>query len=285
MSKSLSITVHPSSLGGDYLTVSDAMRQVLDVVEALERAEGGGDSERRIVWRLTEAHTNSPPFTVTASAFSTDPVVSVDIEATRVAALFAEGINDLLRGADPDSIDADMAAPIRRVLKRNLNGVGQTQITIEGTPTLTVVPATAQIALSALDRLSNAEREASVALRRTEYGAVEGEVIGLIRWNDKPALTLIERLSGEKVTCVLSPKLAEELGPTHKWSEAWESGRVLIAGALHYGDDGALKRVNAESLIGLPFTDIRLADLRDVDLLRGRSVGEHIKLLRGGEVG
>src|SRR5680860_220187 len=120
MSKSLSITVHPSALNGEFLTVSDAMRQVLDLVETVERIEGAADGQRQIVWRLTEAHTNSPPFTVTASAFSLDPVVSVGIEAERVTSLFAASMDSLLHGNPPDWFDADLIAPLRRVLKLSL---------------------------------------------------------------------------------------------------------------------------------------------------------------------
>ena len=285
MQKSLSITVHPSALGGEYLTVSDAMRQVLDFVEALERIEGADASSQKIIWRLTEAHTNSPPFTVTLSAFSSDPVVSVAIEAERVASLFVAGIDSLLHGTVPDWLDSDLSAPLKRAFKRNMNGVGQTEIDVDGIDALSVVPATAQAALTGLERIVSDEREAGLALRRTEHGAIEADVIGITRWNDKPALIIQERLSGDRLTCVLTDELALELGPAHRWNEAWDSGRVLISGALHYDDDGSLKRVNAERLEARPYTEVSLADLREIDLLRGRTVAEHIRRIRSGEVG
>ena len=73
MSKSISITVHPSDFSGEFLTVADALHQVLDMIGTLEGIEAGDKAERKIVWRLTEAHTNSPPFTLTAEAFPRDP--------------------------------------------------------------------------------------------------------------------------------------------------------------------------------------------------------------------
>lgn len=131
MTKSLSITVHPSVHGAEYLSVSDAMHQVLDVIEALEKAETAGGGERQIVWRLTEAHTNSPPFTVTAEAFPVDPVVSINLEASRVVSMFGSSVRGLLDGSEPVPISHEMAQPLKRALLRNLNGVGRTEIVID----------------------------------------------------------------------------------------------------------------------------------------------------------
>jgi hypothetical protein len=166
-----------------------------------------------------------------------------------------------------------------------VNGVGRTAIEVDGKDALNVIPAGAHAALSVIDEARTLERGAAIALRRTEFGAVEAEVAGLTRWNDKRALIIAERLSGNKITCVLSGELADRLGPEHRWSEAWDGGRVLITGALHYGDDGVLKRVTAESLEPRPYTDVSLASLRDIDILQGKSVAEHIRRIRGGEVG
>lgn len=283
MSKSLSITVYPSSLDGEYLTVSDAMRQVLDIVETLERIEGADAGAKRIVWRLTEAHTNSPPFTVTVAAFSSDPVISVEMEAGRVASIFSENVGELLQGDIPSGFDSDLGAPLRRAFKRNLNGVGRTDIKIDAGETLQVVPSTAQAAVAALDQIEVVEQGAAIALRRTEYGTVEAEVVGLTRWNGKPALVVQHRLSGMKVTCVLAKELAGQVGPAHRWIEAWEAGsRVLISGALHYGDDGNLRRIDAETVVSVPYTDVSLSELRGIDILEGRTVAEHLRLVRGG---
>lgn len=65
------------------------MRQVLDLIEALDRSDAQSEGSAQIVWRLTEAHTNSPPFTVTAEAFPVDPAVSVTLAAQRIV-LFLE---------------------------------------------------------------------------------------------------------------------------------------------------------------------------------------------------
>lgn len=276
MAKAVSITVYPSPVSGEYLTVSDAMRQILDLIEALERTEAVDSDARRIVWRLTDAHTNSPPFTVKAEAYSIDPTLAIGLEADRVISLYATGIDSLLNGEPPDWIDADLSAPIRRALKRNLNGVGQTKIEIEGRLPVDILPAKAQVGVTALDRIEAAEELTMADWRRTEFGSLEGILCGLTYWNGKPSIVVIERLSEQKVTCVLNATLVSELGPQHKWSEAWSGHRLLISGALHYGADGLIKRVDVDSVEDVPWSDLLISDLKGIDLLEGKTVSEHL---------
>mgnify|MGYP006919320046 CR=1 FL=1 len=285
MAKSISITVHPSAVGAEYLTVSDAMRQVLDLIAALENTESRTASSRQIVWRLTEAHTSSPPFTVVAEAFSTSPELSVESEASRVANLFSSGLKELLDGHDPTWIDDEAAAPLKRVFNRNVNGIGRTQIVVDGNEPFNIVPNNTRAAIAILEHREINESVLTTDYSRTEYGAVEVEVYGITRWNDKPALMVRERLSQDRVTCVLSQELAEKLGPHHLWSEAWEGNRLQVGGALHYGRDGELKRIDANSAEVKVWTDVTMAEIQSIDILQGRSVSEHLHLLRGEDVG
>lgn len=284
MSKSLSFTVHPASADAEYLTVSDAMRQVLDFVEVLEKTEAANDGSRRSVWRLTEAHTNSPPFTVTIEAFPLNPIVSVGLEASRLTEMFKSGMGSLLNGKVADWMDHGISTPLRRVFQRNLNGIGLTEINISDDVSLDIVPDNARRAFSALEQLDLLAEAAVVDYSRTEYGAAEVEIHSITRWNDKPALSAIERLSRDRVICVLNEDLVNQLGE-HKWGEAWEGRRLLVGGALHYTRDGTLKRVEADSVEEMPWTDVSLADLIDIDVLQGLSVAEHLHLLRSDDVG
>jgi hypothetical protein len=258
------------------------MRQVLDVIETLERLEEADGGEKRIVWRLVKAHTNSPPLTVVAQAYGTDPAVSVALEADRVTNRYSVSMAELLSGSAPDWIDEDIAAPIKRILKRNLNGVGLTEIRVDDQSPISVVPATARVAMLAIER-GELEEQAEIAdLRRTEYGSIECEVHGLTKWHDRRALVVTERLSGRDVRCVLTDELADELAVERKWAEAWNSGRVRISGALHYDAKGDLKRIDAYGVEPLPWTDVPLSALRDIDVLQGRTVAEHIRRVWGG---
>lgn len=282
MAKSISITVHPSALEAEYLTVSDAMRQVLDMVGALEGVEAGEKAERKIVWRLTEAHTNSPPFTITAEAFPKDPQISIAMEADRVTRRYGEAVQSVLGGEKPRWLEKAAVDYLKRALKRNLNGVGYTDVQIGDLPTVTILPGAARIGLAALER---DETESQDDHRRTEYGSAEGEVIGITKYYSSPALVFQERLSGERIVCVLTAKLANELGPQHQWSEAWSGQHLRVGGELIYGPEGILKRINASYCEPIVWAEVRLSDLRKADVLEGRTVQEHIDEFWGEEFG
>lgn len=272
MTKSVSITVHPSDLSGEYLTVSDALHQVLDMIAALEGIEAGDSGDRRIVWRLTEAHTSSPPFTVTAEAFSSDPQVSIDLEAARVTQLYGVAIAAVLSGSKPDWLESEPGKALKRALKRNLAGVGHTDVVIGEEEPIIIVPATARKGVEALE----ASEDHPDDLQRTEYGTIECQVIGLTKYYSSPAIIVVERLSGEKVWCVLTRALAAELGPEHQWSEAWSGQGLRVGGKLTYGSDGKLKRINASFHETIEFADVRITDLKDIDITQGRTAQEHL---------
>jgi hypothetical protein len=273
MARTISITVHPSDLSGEYLTVADAMRQVLDMIGALEGIEAGDEIERKIVWRLTDAHTSSPPFTVVAQAFPKDPQVSIKLEAERVTRQFGVAVTSVLSGERPSWLESEPGRLLKRALKRNLNGVGHTDIRIDGEADIPIEPATARVGLSTLEKAEIDEQE---DLRRTEFGSVEGQVIGLTRYYSSPALVFQDRLSGERVIAVLTPELASKVGPDHQWSEAWEGEYLRLIGQLFYDPAGRLKRINATNYEEIEWANVSLIDLKGVDVLQGRTVQQHL---------
>jgi len=284
MAKTFSVTVYPDPLAGEFLTVSDALNQVLDMIEALERSEAVNPNERQIVWRLTEAHTNSPPFTLMAEPFPSKPELSVVLEANRVSGLLENDVKDLLEGR-VGGVVIDAMPALKRVIERNTSTITRTEIAFSGSEPFSIRPQNAKKAKAAIERAEIAERESKPDWQRTEYGTVEGEISGLTRWNGKPALDVIERLSEKKFTCVLSEELSEKIGPAHNWSEVWEGHRVNLTGALHYNSDGDLKRADIDDFEDVPWTDITINDLKKFDVLGDKSMDEHLELLRGDAVG
>ena len=241
------MTVYPASLSGDYLTVSDALNQVLDLIDALERSETLDASERQVVWRLTEARTNSPPFTVVAEPFPSRTDLIVFSEAQRVTTLFSEELRSLLDGGTSDLMTADAVAPISRILQRNLNGISRTEIQFGEDDPIEVRPASARVAMRTIDQAIFEAESSKPDWQRTEFGTVEGEIAGLTTWNGKPALRIVERLAERRFTCVLSGELSEQIGPSHQWNEVWEGQRVTVTGELHYSSDGDLHRATLNS--------------------------------------
>lgn len=136
--------------------------------------------------------------------------------------------------------------------------------------------------MAAIERAEIDPRENAPDWSRTEHGTIVGEIAGLTKWNGKPALDIVERLSERKFTCVLSEELSEALGSQHKWSEVWDGRRVFVTGALHYNNsDSELKRADASELEYAPWTDVSVADLRTMDILGDKTMQDHLEAVRG----
>ncbi|WP_145911927.1 hypothetical protein [Blastochloris viridis] len=285
MAEFLAITVHPSALGESDLTVADAMRQVLDVIELVEKAdEVEGSEESKVVWRLKRASTNSP-FTVEAQGWSKDPAVSVDVRAARAKRTAREAIAGLLISHEPpDWMDGAALRTAKRLLERNLNGIGQTDLRMGDDP-IQIFPATAQIGVISLEKALIDEKLSAPNLRRTEFGSFEGEIIAATRHYQNPALVIRERLTGDRITCVLSPDIAQQVGPAHSWTEIWAGRRVMVGGALHYSTEGQIAKADVDALSVVDERIVDLNELRELDITGGMSAADFLNLIRGADNG
>ncbi len=246
MSERVTITVESSLEHGDLLSVRDAMLQVLDFFDILTAA-ASDESRSHMEWRLVEASTNSP-FTATAEAVSCDTEMpSVDLYAREAKARTQVAFECLARGDDlPSWVRDDTKGKIVRLLKRNLNGVGRTvaRLVTDDAPVI-VAERTARAALQNIERREAANQPAD--LSGEELGSVEAHVIEAATFNGRPALRIRDRVSGDKITCVLSDDLAAQTGD-HKWSEVWSGQRVLAGGRIKRAVDGRVVHINADSL-------------------------------------
>ena len=253
------------------------MLQVLDVISILDALDEG-DSSAKIVWRLESASTNSP-FTVTAGAESSDPTLSVRLEANRVTDTFSDSLGGLL-AADrkAEAVNETAARAFERVFKRNLNGVGRTDVVFpdDFRKPLHIVPSSAQRGLITLERAHLDDAEAEPNLAHTEFGAREGEVVGLGHYHNSPAITLRDWLTREKILAVLTEELAKRLGPVHNWSEAWEGRRLLVSGEIHYDAGGLVRKIDAIDIEEIAPPVVKLHELEGIDILGTRSALEHI---------
>lgn len=280
MDKSISITVYPADLGAEYLSVSDAMHQMLDFVEALEATEATDSGDRQIVWRLTEAHTNSPPFSITATAFPREPEGVITADVDRISNRFVHTVKELIEGTYPDNLPDTVAAPLRRIFDRNTHDVGRSSIQLGSSERLEIDPKLARTTVAIFEKRALDERSKEADLSRVEYGSIEVIVQGVTHWYNKPAIKAEDRLSRKSIICVIDESMAQEVGSQHNWSEAWQGRRLLVGGALHYDKDGDILRIDATTVESKPWKDVSVNELRGIDILQGRSVSEHINIIR-----
>lgn len=241
----VTITIRPSTGDDGVLSVSDGLRQVLDVFDLLMLAQGGPDGNV-VQWRLVTI-SKSSPLTATGEAYATVTGVAPEIVARRGKERMGEVFGSLTAGAEPPEwLEGIALTKARSVLERNLNGIGRTDVDYErpDRPPTIIVERTARAGLVAIEKMELAKREASEDLSRTEIGSIEGTVAGVTTHYGKPAIDVRESLSGDIIRCTLADDAADALRSTHTWGEAWEGQRVLVSGEIVYKKDGAISRVN-----------------------------------------
>lgn len=268
-----------SNIGEDGpLTVMDTLHQFMDGFELLTAAiaqEPGGET---VKWRLVHMSKNSPA-TAVAEAFTTDPSLAIGPLVYRGKRRFAEGMAALAEGQVVPWLEgqADLA---KSLFKRNLNGVGRTVFDLEGdAPRAVVVEKVARQGLRAFAEAELAKE--AIDRSRSEFGTVDAHVAEAKTWNGRPALYVRDRISGKVFPCVLSNKLAEQVGPTHSWLDAWSGKRVRIKGEIFYDKAGTISRVSASNVTDVNPTPVSVSELKRIDLLNGRSPTEHVDRLWG----
>lgn len=288
MAEHLTITIHPAPHKAEELTVKDALQQVLDLVELVERADAAGSDDVEIVWRLKSATTNSP-ITFQLEGTSSDPSVSVALRAASAKQAFEEGMNGLLRqGRRAEWMGIPALKAAKRVFNRNVNGIGRTDIRLDDAPegaVIMIIPQIAHQGALVIERAILDEEQEAPNLSRTEYGSVEGDIISATTYYSRPALVLKERLSNGKVTCVLESGSADHIGPNHSWTEVWNGRRVLVGGALRYNAEGRIERIDAETLEVIEGRNITLDEIRALDVTGGMDPVSYLNMIRDADNG
>lgn len=282
--ESVTIVIHPSGTDVDNLTVADAMQQVLDAFTLLSKAEVKDPSSgATVVWRLERASTNSP-FTVEATAISSHPEIAVTRQAIQAINTLREGLNDILHArAKPAWMDEESQHTLKRLLARNLNGIGRTDFIVEDSAPTIIDHRSARRAKNYLDVVAAEEALNIEDLTRKEYGSVEGHVTEATTWYDRPAFRIHTRLSGRDVICVFPKSAGEHVGEDHRWSEVFKKQRVLVSGVCHYNAQGNLTRIDVESIQEVKPRNVAISDLRDPNFTGGKSPSQHLRLVWGDE--
>ena len=277
----VTITVK-SDLGEDGpLTVSDALRQVIDFFDLLSAAQG--ENGQVVSWRLVSMSKNSP-LVATAEPFSDVPGVDIGPIAHRARVAVQSALEEITSEAGvPSWMDAPARDKVRAILSRNTNGIGRTDIKMDNkSPVIMIVPRLANRGLATLVRAEAEIAAREPDLSRSEFGSVEGNVADATTYRRQPALRLRERISGSEVLCVLSDELAKKAG-AHKWQEVWEGARVIVWGEVQFNRKGTIISIRADDIIEVAPRDLTYADIADPNFTAGLEPVEY--LMRDADVG
>jgi hypothetical protein len=264
--------------GREGLTIEDAMRQVLDTFELLDRSNPLPN--QTVEWRLVSASTNSP-LTVVAEAASVRPGVDAASVARVQKKTFAACIAELRSGRLPDiwsSIDTRNTA--KRLVARVANGIAATDILFDGTEDS--IQLTAEDTRILTPTLNSALHIGHPAV---QIGSVEGFLDEVTTYYNKPAIKVLERRSRSSITCVVPDEFAAEIGLTATLDDVWRNRRVVVRGRIYYDGAGNIERVIANTVELLSDENIDIARLSDPEFTGGLSAEEYLTRFRDGELG
>lgn len=274
MSERLTLKIIPPGDGRGELAVEDAMRQILEAFELLS-ASGDG-----VVWRLVSASTNSP-LTIVAEADDS-------LAAAEQSQVFAESMAQLQAGKFPDAWKRpELQGTAASLLRRFATSGMATQVQVRDEPTIVVAPSNVVRISGSFEGVEMLRIVPTFSGEPTkaQAGSIEGELIGVTTYRNKPAIRVRERKSGREIPCVVSEAHASRFSEAATARDVWTKRRVTVRGVLHYQISGELVRVDATEVDHAEAIRTPLPSLRDPSFTQGLSAAEYLERLRAGEIG
>lgn len=283
----LVIRIHPRESDEGLLRVADAMEQVLDLLRLHDAARGGvARTEEPFEWRLERAATNSP-LTITARAEPRDPHANVDDYVRLVTREFRAGFDDLVRRGTPAWwMDPDSVSTAARILERNENGVGLTEVVPQGQDVVEPLRIDRDTAVAGIKAIAGVDVLSIEAMtgESEAWGEVRGVLVNAGVYRRQPALRILTPDYGS-VWCRLQPEVAATFGHDKTLDEAWKGVGIAVEGRLIYGAGGRLTRIIAidvRELAEPPRVD--LDSVIDGNFTEGMDPIEYLRRLHEGEL-
>ena len=275
------IVIEPSADHPDVLHIKDAMQQVIDYFDLLT-----DQSQSNVVWNLERASTDSP-FTAVGAPID----LRTDAKAYGLVANHVSRIErGLVRLEAGEPLDDDFPVERREIavkmLKRNMNGIGRTKITIGGGVEVRIDPINAK---RSLDVISGASDETYDFLfssfARKEIGSLEGRIVELSTDYEEPAVKLRERRTGRDIQCRISAEARNEIEDSLTAGDVWNHRRVRVRGGISYDPGGRILRMYDGRVSYVDPEEVAVGELRDEDFTAGLPAHEYIDRLRENEFG
>jgi hypothetical protein len=189
-----------------------------------------------------------------------------------------QGLVDVMSGEQPTG---DLDIPIlRRLLGRNLNGVGLTTIEVDDQPRVQITPFFAEAGLRVV-----APSAPPITIPRRVRGSLEGELIDAGHHYRQPALKLRERQHGRIIWCRVQENVRDQFARDTTLNDVWKYARVRLRGWIEYSPRGVITGMSAERIQKVIVKEVSLGDLYDPEFTGGVDSVTYIDRLRDGDLG
>ena len=273
MVERIKVVVRASGAHPDILTVQDAMRQVLDFFDTIERIPG-------VEWKLARATTNSP-LSVEGEAVSLEAGVDVTVIARAQKQALARNWRAVASGKIPDDPAFNIKIA-KRFLARTMNGIGATEIDFEVGPSVTVTPEIAKEAIKAIDTKPGTLFEPTPA--REEVGTVEGTLQGVGTYYGFPAVRILETRTRNYIWVRLSDDLQPIFQDKASYQDVWHINVSLVRGRIRYNSESEISSVVAADIRRIDPRPVSLDEIKDQNFTGGLSIGDYLDRFRDGNL-
>ena len=280
MVRKVTFTVEPPETHREILIVQDAFQQATDFFDLLT-----DETCKNVLWKLEMASTNSP-FTCQGEPVDIRTWAGAHANVEERVSIVERNFRRIAEGKDfDDTFPREKLEVARRMLRRNMNGVGMTRAMFsEDAEAVVVCQDTAKRYFEHV--LPPVESLYSYLFSRTsrrEIGSVEGRIVEVGTDYDVPALQLEEHNTGRQIWCRVSPEKVEEIGADMKASDVWHHRRIRVHGTMNYDQDGFILRILNGTFSYIDVAPIDLDRLEDREFTEGYSPSEYLDRLRENE--
>lgn len=281
----LRLTVTASDPESNAPTVDDLLGQVRDFVELLREVEKAVavDGKEELVWRVTDAHRNSP-LQLEIAPFPRQHGMNIGRRDRLVRETAASGLTALRAGGERPLYFSDAALRrAERLFQRVTNGLSSTTTDFgvgDSGPQLVLTPDAARVGAATILRLQRPEDRPY-----REISSVEGYFQATERdGNGRALIQLRVRLTGDVVKCFVRGAAEVEV-ERRRIGEVWsKQQRLIVSGTVHYRGAGKMSQIDADEIRFLPVaTELpSLNSIIDRDFTGGRRTEDYLEELRNG---
>ena len=232
----------------DAPTVEDLLSQIQDfvlILRGVERAVAEGSREE-LVWRVTNATTNSP-ITFEVTPFPKAYGVNIDRRAAEVVGATARGLMQIAEGRErPPYFTNDVMSKAEQINARVSNGLSETKIDFSKYEDVNQVNVTPDVAKHTINHIAEIREPAPVKHR--ELGSVEGFIARVeLDGFGRPLVWIRSRLDNQFIKCVSNGSALDRIGH-YELAEVLKGMRVRVFGIIHYRNIEQVENIEVESV-------------------------------------
>ena len=273
MTETIKIVVEGNDEQGGYLSVDDALNQVLDSLDLVGAAMDERD-RKDLDWRLVNV-TMSSPLAVSVEPICKDRDRS-DFSPT-VRGATDRTVRILRSLVETQRMPSGMTQAereiVKKIVKRNTFGVGRTVYHWPGLEE--PVRITAPVARKVLEEINTTSNKGGAAFQGIELGSIEGDVVEAITHYGRPAFRVRNRVSEQEIICEIPSARSSEIGRKHSWDEVWAGQRYLVTGVISRKPNGDIAHLLVDDIRSVHVEKVDIGRIADPDFTGGKSPVEY----------